>query len=318
MKKINIITPFRKGGPWYWGASLAHFINKSSDEFKAQHIYKLSDIIFSPFWAGADIVQSVNPIVYRLWRKPYILTIKGNFYLEKDNPFSRLYPKAIKEATVVVVPSEYLRKELKLRNAKVIPDAVDLRKYRIYKRQVENKKQLIILTVTKFYFQDKAMGIIKILEALDRVAKETDKQIKYIVLGGGKYLDEVKEKAAKYKVKACFEGFQNPAPYLKKADVFAYYSEHDNMPNSVMEAMACGLPIIVNRVGAIPEMIQNKKSGYICSNNNEFYLKLKILIDKPEERQRLGKGARERTEKIYNWDTIVKEWLKLYDEIIRG
>ncbi|MCA9388671.1 glycosyltransferase family 4 protein [Candidatus Berkelbacteria bacterium] len=311
-KKIGIYTPYRKGGPWYWGQKLARMVNQYSNDFLALHSHRLVELLASPLIARGDIIHSVNPITFRAWSKPYVLTIKGNYLQEKDNPLSRFYPAATKAADIVTVPSHYLKKSLGLKNAKVIPNAIEIDQFKPVKLKPNTNRPINILTVTKFYFQDKAEGVLEIIKAL-AILKQKGYKITYTVLGAGQFLESIKAKASSYSLPINFAGFQNPQDYFPETDIFAYYSPHDNMPNAVMEAMAAGLPVISNPIGAVPEIITSRQEGVLINDN--YALELERLINDVKLRRYYGQNARKRIINDFSWESIIKDWLNLYEKL---
>jgi glycosyltransferase involved in cell wall biosynthesis len=97
-------------------------------------------------------------------------------------------------------------------------------------------------------------------------------------------------------------------------DVFLITSNYDNFPNTVIEAMASGLPVIGTSVGGITDQIINNKTGFLFEKNNgnqltEYILKLtnnKELINK------FGIMARKKILKDFNWDKSASDLEKLY------
>ncbi|HRQ23157.1 MAG TPA: glycosyltransferase family 4 protein, partial [Anaerolineales bacterium] len=83
--------------------------------------------------------------------------------------------------------------------------------------------------------------------------------------------------------------------YYSLMDVFAHPSLRDGMPNALLEAMACGLPVISTPVGGALDVIQDGKNGVLVNVNDGNALAEKILelLDDPEKRAALGKNARE-------------------------
>jgi len=79
--KIKIITPINKGGPYYWGITLAKYLEEEGHTVEV--VNDLKGIIKSHFFANADIVHTTLPLSFRFWRKPLILTIHGNYKIEK-------------------------------------------------------------------------------------------------------------------------------------------------------------------------------------------------------------------------------------------
>ena len=323
--KVNILTKHRVGGPKIWGRDLVAMLNESCID--ASHICRLKNLLTSPFYQDADIVHTTVPICYKLWRTPVVLTLHGDYIAEGHvsgsdnisnmvyNILQRLYPLAVKKADVITTPSQYLKERLGLDEAVVIPNAIFPERF----KSVEHaeKTAINLVTVTKFYFKDKADGIVDIIAILDRVQRNTDKNINYTVIGGGHYLEKVKEKAKDFCVDVKFTGMiPNPKDFLERSDIFTYYSYHDNSPIVILEAMACGLPVITNNVGAVSEEIENGKDGFIAESNEGYIEYLLDMIEVCKERQKIGGNARKSIEEKFNWHTIVKRYIEIYGDLL--
>jgi len=83
--------------------------------------------------------------------------------------------------------------------------------------------------------------------------------------------------------------------YYSLMDVFVHPSLRDGMPNALLEAMACGLPVVATPVGGAADVIEDGKNGIFVNVNNADDLAEKILylLDNSEKRGELGKNARE-------------------------
>jgi len=310
--KINILTPIRKGGPYNWGKCVTYLLNKK--EFIAEHVHGLKQLLISPIYQNADMIHTTVPVTYRLWRKPTILTIHGEYPIEK-NIWRHFYPIAIKKADVITTPSKFLKERLNLTDAIVIPNAIFPEKF--YPIKHLDKHTINLLTITKFYFKDKGESVLNIIRILENIQKNTDKMINYTIVGGGAYLEQVMEKAKDYKnVNVKFTGMvSNPKEFLEKSDIFLYYSNHDNFPIVFLEAMACGLPIVTNNVGATSEIIENMKNGYVAKDDKWYSEYLLNLIESPKIRQKIGENSRKAVENKFNWNKIINEYINIYIKI---
>ena len=152
---INILTPPRLGGPFYWARNLASTLNERG--IKARHVYKLRELYLSPLYPNADIVHTTVPFPFKLWQKPIVLTLHGDYTIE-PNIWQRFYPKTIAEAKVITVPSQYLKQRLGLERAVVIPNAVFPERFE--PAQHEARDELNLVTVMNFYFPDKVQGLL--------------------------------------------------------------------------------------------------------------------------------------------------------------
>lgn len=309
--KVNVLTPYRIGGPFYWGQNLVQQINLM-EKYNASHIHTLTKLFSTPIVSDANIVHSVVPLSYKLWKKPVILTIHGDVLNEK-NIWRFFYPQAIKKADIITTPSYYLMNKLAIDNCLVIPNAVFSDRYTPVVHS--DKKTLNVVTLTKFYFKDKSEGVLKIISILDKILKNIDSDINYIIIGGGHYLDYIKKESEKYQIPITFMGMiQNPQKILEASDVFLYYSMHDNFPISILEAMACGLPVVSNNVGAVSEEINNCHDGFVAENDLDYENRVLELVNNSNLRATIGYNARRSVQLKFDWNIVVEKYIKLYEE----
>src|SRR3989344_5118561 len=121
-KLILIITPHIKGGPWQWGNDLANEINKIEKKFYAKQIYSVKDKLLSPFRRDAKLIHTTNPLAFSFLMRPLILTIHGKIH---GNFWKFFYWLGFYRASAVTMPSEFLKKSFNIKNALVIPNAID-------------------------------------------------------------------------------------------------------------------------------------------------------------------------------------------------
>lgn len=310
--KVNVVTPIRPGGPYYAGKSLAEVMTARGIE--ACWTHALARVLLSPVCQSADVVYSSGvPISYRLWRKPVVLTLHGEYTAEK-NPWRRFFPSAIRKADVITTPSRFLRERLDLQNAVVIPNGVFPERF----AQVRHSERdcINLVTVTSFSFEEKAKGVLEMLEVIDAVGKVAGRKIKYVVVGGGRHLERIKQQSGTYNVDVAFVGMQpNSVDFLRKGDIFLYYSYHDNVPIVIQEAMACRLPVVTNEFGAAKELIEHGKDGYI-SGTREGYLECVLdLLGNVELRDKIGQNARTTVETKFNWERIGDQYIEIFRKL---
>lgn len=311
--KIDVLTPVRRGGPYYWGENLSNLLNKNN--FLSRHVHNLNELMITPFYNNADLIHAAVPLTYRFWRKPVILTIKGDYTIEQKYA-ELLYPTAIKKADIVTTPSRFLKEKLDIEDAHIIPNAIFLDRFEPVRHSEKNI--INVVTITAFSFKEKASGILDIVKILNTFQEHTDKVIKYNIVGGGSYLEDIRTKVKKYSnINIQFTGWvSRPEQVLRNSDVFAYYSFHDNFPNVILEAMASGLPVITNNVGAVREIIENRRDGYVAVCREDYQEYFFSLLDNFELRCLLGQNARKKIEDKFDWNTIILEYLKIYSSLI--
>ncbi len=314
-KLILVITPHKKGGPWQWGVDLVNELNKNS-EFRAEHIFKIRDKLFSPFKLGVKLIHTTNPLAFSVFLKPIILTVHGKIY----GPFWKFfYWLGRFRASVVAVPSEFLKKSLGFKEAVVVPNAIDLSKFS--KVDLTSRDFFNILTVTKFWFPNKAKGLVELARIIFNLAKDFDKKINWRIVGFGPLLENVKKSVGTLdkpkNLNIQWFGFDLPQKYFSDSDIFAYFSYEDNMPIAIMEAMASGLPMITNKVGAVNEIINSGRDGFVVLNHQDYQNTLLKLMNDFDLRREIGAVARIKIKNKFSWEIILPKWIELYKKLLK-
>ena len=101
------------------------------------------------------------------------------------------------------------------------------------------------------------------------------------------------------------------------ADVYVLPSLEDNLPNTIMEAMACGVPCVGFRVGGIPEMIEHRRTGYIANIKDAADLAEGIrwtLCD--ADRQTLRDNSLHKVAVYYSPQSVALKYIEAYNELI--
>ncbi len=105
--------------------------------------------------------------------------------------------------------------------------------------------------------------------------------------------------------------------FFENADIFILPSYAEGLPMSLLEAMMCGLPVIVSDVGGIPSVITDKENGLLITagNRQQIAETLQLLIKDPALRQKLGQAAKQRCLAEFSTDAVVDKLLCLYTQI---
>lgn len=99
------------------------------------------------------------------------------------------------------------------------------------------------------------------------------------------------------------------------ADVFVLPSLEDNLPNTIMEAMACGVPCVGFNVGGIPEMIEHKKTGYVAKERDADDLAKGInWVLEPAQRKPLAKNAVDKVQHCYSERAVAMQYIDIYTD----
>jgi len=103
------------------------------------------------------------------------------------------------------------------------------------------------------------------------------------------------------------------------ADVFVLPSIEDNLPNTVIESLACGTPVVGFNVGGIPDMLTHKRNGYLADykSSEDIARGIKWILEDKSRLSRLSKNAREKVLKNYTYEIIGEKYLKLYADLLK-
>jgi L-malate glycosyltransferase len=137
------------------------------------------------------------------------------------------------------------------------------------------------------------------------------------VAGDGPRAGELRALAASLGVadRIAFLGHrEDVAALLEEADLFVLSSRSEAFPNSVVEAMAAGLPVIAAAVGGLLELVEPGRTGVLVPPDDPYALAsaLDSLIRSPERARLLGEAARAEIAQRYSFDRMVRAFEDLY------
>jgi glycosyltransferase involved in cell wall biosynthesis len=212
----------------------------------------------------------------------------------------------VRNASGVVCVSKDLQNRAKQLGAKdtvVIPDPIDTPEceYNEFKR-----KRNMIISVSNL---NPAKGISYLIRAIRRM-----KDVMLIVIGEG--TERRKLEALSHELgldkRVFFLGWIDHGPrfwnYLLEATVFVLPSTSEGTPRALIEAMACGLPVIATKVGGIPEVVTDGVNGFLVPSRNEEQLATAIKRVLKDDNFRKNVSATNRNAaKRYSMELIGQE-----------
>ncbi|MGW1805306.1 glycogen synthase [Streptomyces sp. NPDC002078] len=108
---------------------------------------------------------------------------------------------------------------------------------------------------------------------------------------------------------------------LTRAAVFACPSVYEPLGIVNLEAMACGTAVVASRVGGIPEVVDDGRTGLLADVDDEFEAGLARALDTvlgdPEAARRMGEAGRARAVGEFGWDAVARRTAALYEEILK-
>jgi len=243
-------------------------------------------------------------ILKKICRTNLIFRIRGNYwqevrsegklcrirYFTNDNILLRLCDK-------IITVNHYLKKEVLKRincDIDVVGVPVDDEVFKIKKR---SNNSFNIITVTNFRYIEKIRPLIEYADVIDNFLMSVDGN--WLIAGKGKYVNFFINKTKKYKtLKYC--GYVKIPEFLCFGQVMVHLSEFEGLSNAILEAMAAGIPIIVNNFEPLVEI-----EGTIVVNCKEELAEwLHKLYENPKIRLKIGIKNRNYIRKYYNKHVI--------------
>lgn len=108
------------------------------------------------------------------------------------------------------------------------------------------------------------------------------------------------------------------ATIYSAADVFVLPTLADNLPNGVLESMACATPVVSFVVGGVPEAVRHMETGYLAAyrDTGDLARGIRLLLERPDLRARLGARCREVVEQEFTQELQAQRYKALYETIL--
>ncbi len=176
----------------------------------------------------------------------------------------------------------------------------------------------IILLFVAIKVSETRKGFQYLKAALDRLRVEHPAlDLEVVVLGNS---DPAIAEALPYPVHAL--GMVREAARMAQvyaaADVFVIPSLEDNLPNTVLESLACGTPVAGFDTGGIPQMVGHQREGFIAPRADSAALAdgIRWVVQGPVPLAALRQAARQKAETHYANSVVAKQYLRLYEDLL--
>lgn len=234
-----------------------------------------------------------------------------------------------KKKLAIVTCSEWLGQRARKsgimedKHISVIPNPLDTNVFTPLPQQELRKKyglhptkKYIVVAAAKMEVSWK--GIRQLIDTIQIVQKKVTIPTEIIIIG--KVEDEtLKQFALPVHQIGLLNLPEQMAEAYNLGDVFVSSSLFENLPNTIMEALGCGIPCVGFKTGGIPEMIQHKQTGYLAEFKNVQDLAKGILwvLERPNlEMQELKQAARTFALRNYKKEVVAEKVEKLYKQLL--
>ncbi|MCU1332711.1 MAG: glycosyl transferase group 1 [Candidatus Angelobacter sp.] len=110
----------------------------------------------------------------------------------------------------------------------------------------------------------------------------------------------------------------DPVPLLKMSDAFCLLSRSEGFCNALLEAMACGVPAVVTRVGGNPEAVTDGENGFLVPVEDDAVPadRLLMLLRDPERAARIGENGRNSVQTQFSADAMIQKLIGVYRDLL--
>jgi len=245
-----------------------------------------------------------------------------NAVLKKADAFSAISPEIASEWTSSGIPSEKIH---------LIPNAVDTKRFVPVEPEQKNllrKKLGLPQNATIAIYTGRLVsykGLPLLLKVWNDIRHKHESMLLTLAGTGGLDIHNCEEELCEYvKVNGLenhvqFTGaVQNVPEYLQASDLFVFPTENDAFPSSIVEAMACGLPVVTTPVGAIKTIVTDGETGMLIQpgNTEQLFQALDVMLSDHVMAYRLGRAACQSVQGKYSAEIVTKKYQSLLQNII--
>jgi glycosyltransferase involved in cell wall biosynthesis len=212
----------------------------------------------------------------------------------------------------------------KAQRVEIIPNGLDIEIYRPINRKVAREllklpqdKQILVFGSLKAT-GDKRKGFYLLQPALQELSKSGWKDKLELVIFGASQPENPPEFGFKAHYLGTLSDDLSLALVYSAADVFVVPSTQENLANTVMEAISCGIPCVAFNIGGMPDMIEHQENGYLAQPYKIEDLAQGIVwvLENQERYQKLSHRARKKAEQEFTLEIQAQRYLSLFTEIL--
>jgi glycosyltransferase involved in cell wall biosynthesis len=161
----------------------------------------------------------------------------------------------------------------------------------------------------------------KLLSMLARIQAQSHQPFKVLIAGDGPLRSQLETQAARLGLQNAVEfkgAVADSREIYHQADLFVLTSDWEGLPNVVLEAMACGLPVVATRVGDLTELIRENETGFLADPEDEvkWVAALLKLLHNPSLRKELGHRSRQYVVARHSPQQLPQRLQNLYEAVL--
>ncbi len=245
-------------------------------------------------------------LLIKLRKKRIILSVRGGGAREFFKKYKRVLAPIFSQVDTFTAPSGFLRdvfREFFDIDPVIVPNIADLDQFQYKDRKTIQPKIIVTRSLEDIYNVECVIQAFKLIHDKYPTARLG-------IVGDGTLRLNLESLVMKLRLTDCITFYgrvehSDIQNYYNEYDIFVNASKVDNLPGTILEAFACGLPVVTTSPGGIPHMVKDGETGILvksgdCQSLADETIK---LLKTPEKANALAKNARKEIY-AYSWDKI--------------
>ena len=280
---------------------------------------KTVDVLILEVYSGMSmLIADIASYLSGVFRIPSVFVLHGGNLPEFSTRYPRWTRRVLKRADVLVAPSNYLAQELKIpgREIAVVPNVVEIESCKFRPRHSVEPRLIWMRSFHPVYNPQMALNAFAHIKSIFPQATLT-------MAGVDKGLEaDMKQLARDLGIDEAvrFPGFLNAAEKAREfsqADIYLNTNHIDNMPVSVLEACAWGLPVIATEVGGISRMLKHRENALLVPDNDPFSMSEAVveLVRSPSLAFQISENGRRLADRS-SWACVRPLWERMIRDLV--
>lgn len=293
--------------------NLLYFLNNLDKALrKSEVVYFMTGFLDFFLWVTLPAL-----LLIKLHKKPIILSARGGNARLFFQKYGWLVKPLFTRLNGITTPSVFLRdvfREAFHLEPVVVPNIADIDQFQFFPREYFRPRLIVTRNLEPSY------DIECIIHAFRIVRSFYDDAVLGIA-GSGSLRSVLEKKVVELGLKksVIFYGqvdHKKIQQLYKEYDILVNASKVDNLPGSLLEAFACGLPVVSTNAGGIPYMVENGITGLLVNIGDHKSMAEQVIniVEKPELGKSLAKAALAET-RIYSWRYIKPLLFSLFEKV---
>ncbi|HEY9732373.1 MAG TPA: glycosyltransferase family 4 protein [Drouetiella sp.] len=320
----------------------SHYLFKTTialwNKFTELHAKKPFDVVEAPEHLAEGLLVAMTkscPLVVRL-HTPHFKFVAERYHDLKPSfdhtLFGMLERMTILNADAVSSPSQELANYVArdcgydAKSIHIVRNGVDIEKFSpAGPKTLEPSEQVTVMFAGRL---EERKGIHQLIDAIPLVLEQT-KNVRFVIVGrdmkvGRQSVAETVKRRLLATNSSQYVQFINHVPLsempglYRSADICVVPSLYENAPYTVLEAMACGRPVVATSAGGTPEYIDDGATGFVIPPGRPADIAAAIvkLVISPERRTAFGEAARDKAHAMLESKRVVQDELSVYEKAI--